>query len=225
MNRIGNNEEEEKHCWFSLLFLDCYSIYWISLPCAELNCTVHCVELHCTALHISNPLDWYILSPIYDLIWGLVSDITCTMTIIYLFIYLFCMLVTGDRLHINHDFLLIGSTIRKSWEIQCSVSCIYIYIYLYIYIVQEALDKAGYNHKLTYQQKEANTRTKTKRVRSKGASWFNPPFSQHVKTNVFSGKTISLSILGLKIFPMAQRPTFLKFLLILSISEEHIWRV
>ena len=87
---------------------------------------------------------------------------------------------------------------------------------------QEALEKAGYNHKLTYQQKEANTRTKTKRVRSKGASWFNPPFSQHVKTNVFSGKTISLSILGLKIFPMAQRPTFLKFLLILSISEEHI---
>ena len=47
---------------------------------------------------------------------------------------------------------------------------------------QEALNKAGYNHQLTYQQPaapEARRKTRTRRV-----TWFNPPFSQSISTNI-----------------------------------------
>ena len=48
---------------------------------------------------------------------------------------------------------------------------------------QQALQNAGYNHKLVYQA-EAKTKTSSKRLRSKGKTWFNPLFSKNVKTNV-----------------------------------------
>ena len=47
---------------------------------------------------------------------------------------------------------------------------------------QEALDKAGYKHKLIYES-QANIH-KQKRNRSKQITWINPPFSQNVVTNV-----------------------------------------
>ena len=48
---------------------------------------------------------------------------------------------------------------------------------------QEALDKAGYKHQLKYDPM-ATTGTSGKRHRAKKTYWFNPPFSQNVKTNV-----------------------------------------
>lgn len=46
---------------------------------------------------------------------------------------------------------------------------------------QEALEKSGYEHKLKYQP---NSEPKRKRNRSRNIIWFNPPFSQNVKTPV-----------------------------------------
>jgi len=52
-------------------------------------------------------------------------------------------------------------------------------------VYQEALKKAGYCHKLEYQQAEAEPAKKTKsRCRSRKVTWFNPPFSKNVKTRV-----------------------------------------
>ena len=48
---------------------------------------------------------------------------------------------------------------------------------------QEALNRAGHQHKLVYQPKIASN-TSRKRVRSKPETWFNPPYSQNVKANV-----------------------------------------
>ena len=48
---------------------------------------------------------------------------------------------------------------------------------------QEALDKAGYKHKLVYDP-TATTGKSGKRYRSKPITWFNPPFSLNVQTNV-----------------------------------------
>ena len=48
---------------------------------------------------------------------------------------------------------------------------------------QEALDKAGYKHQLKYDA-AAKTGASGKRYRAKQVTWFNPPFSQNVKTNV-----------------------------------------
>ena len=47
---------------------------------------------------------------------------------------------------------------------------------------QDELDKKGYNFKLEYDP-TANE-SKRKRKRSRKISWFNPPFSKNVKTNV-----------------------------------------
>ena len=47
---------------------------------------------------------------------------------------------------------------------------------------QDALDKSGYEHQLKYDPpSNANTR---KRNRSRKITWFNPPFSQNVSSNV-----------------------------------------
>ena len=52
-------------------------------------------------------------------------------------------------------------------------------------VYQEALKKAGYSHKLEFQQAEAEPAKKTKsRCRSRKVTWFNPPFSKNVKTRV-----------------------------------------
>ena len=48
---------------------------------------------------------------------------------------------------------------------------------------QDALDKAGHTHQLKYDP-TAVTGTIGKRYRSKHVHWFNPPFSEKVKTNV-----------------------------------------
>ena len=62
-------------------------------------------------------------------------------------------------------------------------------------IYQEALIKAGYNHKLTYQkhdQKKGNSRQRKRQI-----MWFNPPYSKNVTTKV--GKSF-LSLIA-KHFP------------------------
>ena len=48
---------------------------------------------------------------------------------------------------------------------------------------QEALETAGYSHKLVYQD-QASTSTSRKRTRSKPTLWFHPPWAENVKTNL-----------------------------------------
>ena len=48
---------------------------------------------------------------------------------------------------------------------------------------QDALKKAGYADKLEYKRKE-ETKKKKQRTRSRNVFWFNPPFSQSIKTNI-----------------------------------------
>jgi 23S rRNA G2445 N2-methylase RlmL len=52
----------------------------------------------------------------------------------------------------------------------------------HIHPYQEALKTAGYKEKLEYI--ENKTTNKKKRVRSRQVIWFNPPYSQSVKTNI-----------------------------------------
>ena len=47
---------------------------------------------------------------------------------------------------------------------------------------QEALDKAGYEHKLKYEPSEPQPQRK--KCRKRKITWFNPPFSKNVATNV-----------------------------------------
>ena len=51
---------------------------------------------------------------------------------------------------------------------------------------QEALDKAGYNHQLLYQEPDppAATPAASRRSRTRRVTWFNPPFSQSICTNI-----------------------------------------
>ena len=48
---------------------------------------------------------------------------------------------------------------------------------------QEALDRAGYNHQLLYQEPDPPA-APTGRARTRKVTWFNPPFSQSISTNV-----------------------------------------
>ena len=50
-------------------------------------------------------------------------------------------------------------------------------------VYQAALNKAGYKHKLEYQQSDS-AQAKKSRCRSRKVTWFNPPFSKSVKTRV-----------------------------------------
>ena len=52
-------------------------------------------------------------------------------------------------------------------------------------IYQEALDKSGYNHKLTFQK--TSTNNTHSRQQKRNIIWFNPPFSKSVVTKI--GKT------------------------------------
>ncbi len=45
---------------------------------------------------------------------------------------------------------------------------------------KEALLKSGYNGGLEY----VKTRSSVKRLRKRNIVWFNPPYSDHVKTNI-----------------------------------------
>ena len=49
-------------------------------------------------------------------------------------------------------------------------------------VYQDELDSKGYNFKLEYDPTEK--RAKKKRKRTRKISWFNPPYSKNVKTNV-----------------------------------------
>ena len=50
---------------------------------------------------------------------------------------------------------------------------------------QEALDRAGYEHQLLYQEPEPEAPPPPKRKsRSRRVTWFNPPFSQSISTNI-----------------------------------------
>ena len=53
---------------------------------------------------------------------------------------------------------------------------------------QEALRKAGYSHKLVYKPPRADERVgmPRRRCRKRRITWFNPPFSKQVKTNIAS---------------------------------------
>ena len=66
-------------------------------------------------------------------------------------------------------------------------------------ICQEALDKSGYNHKLTFQKISPNNIQR--RQRKRNIIWFNPPFSKSVVTKV--GKTF-LRLID-KHFPLHQK--------------------
>ena len=49
---------------------------------------------------------------------------------------------------------------------------------------QAELEKCGYNHKLAWMDLEELKKKKNNRSRSKKVTWFNPPYSVNVKTNV-----------------------------------------
>ncbi|KAJ8046971.1 hypothetical protein HOLleu_05830 [Holothuria leucospilota] len=54
-------------------------------------------------------------------------------------------------------------------------------------IYQEALHKSGYGYNLKYRNQPLNTSQKnkaTKRRRDRNITWFNPPFSDNVTTNI-----------------------------------------
>ena len=52
-------------------------------------------------------------------------------------------------------------------------------------IYQDALEKSGYDYQLRYQPPKTNMKeNRKKRSRKKNITWFNPPYSQNVKTNV-----------------------------------------
>ena len=48
---------------------------------------------------------------------------------------------------------------------------------------QEALEKSGHTHKIVF-DKDAKTTKSSKNNRSRQVTWYNPPFSQNVKTNI-----------------------------------------
>ena len=50
-------------------------------------------------------------------------------------------------------------------------------------VYQEALTKSGYEHKLEFSE-VANEQPRDRRNRRRNITWYNPPFSKHVKTNV-----------------------------------------
>ena len=49
-------------------------------------------------------------------------------------------------------------------------------------VYQEALNKSGYTHKLEFKPKEPNCTKKKNRKRN--ITWFNPPYSSNVKTQI-----------------------------------------
>ena len=49
---------------------------------------------------------------------------------------------------------------------------------------QDALDKAGHKHKLVWEEPEPAAPPSTRRSRSRRVTWFNPPFSQSISTNI-----------------------------------------
>ena len=54
-------------------------------------------------------------------------------------------------------------------------------------VYQEAMQKSGYHNQLKYQHSSSPTIPAKTKKRNRNKLWFNPPFSEHVKTNI--GKT------------------------------------
>ena len=51
-------------------------------------------------------------------------------------------------------------------------------------LYQKALDESGYNHRLTFSPPTAQITNSARRNRRKDITWYNPPFSRNVATNV-----------------------------------------
>ena len=51
-------------------------------------------------------------------------------------------------------------------------------------LYQQALDKCGYKQKLTFKHPSIQTNNKDSRRRKRNITWYNPPFSENVATNV-----------------------------------------
>jgi hypothetical protein len=51
-------------------------------------------------------------------------------------------------------------------------------------LYQEALTKSGYQHKLKYQQPPTPQNTINSRSWKRNITWYNPPFSKNVATNI-----------------------------------------
>ena len=49
---------------------------------------------------------------------------------------------------------------------------------------QEALNKSGYNYQLKFNQQSSQSEVKNTRKRSRKITWFNPPYSENVATNI-----------------------------------------
>ena len=49
---------------------------------------------------------------------------------------------------------------------------------------QDALDKAGHKHKLVWEETDPAAPSSSRRSRSRKVTWFNPPFSQSISTNI-----------------------------------------
>ena len=54
-------------------------------------------------------------------------------------------------------------------------------------LYQQALDKCGYKHGLTFKHPSIQTNNKDSRRRKRNITWYNPPFSKNVATNVSQG--------------------------------------
>ena len=51
-------------------------------------------------------------------------------------------------------------------------------------VYQEALDASEFNFKLSYDQNVRNVANRKNRNRRRNITWFNPPYSSNVKTNI-----------------------------------------
>ena len=62
---------------------------------------------------------------------------------------------------------------------------------------QDALERSGFDHKLTYEDNTGIARTKKPRNRKRQVIWFNPLYNKSVSTNVgidfLAGQTFSIS--------------------------------
>ena len=52
------------------------------------------------------------------------------------------------------------------------------------HLFQEALDRAGYRHELTYREENSSDRGLSRRTRRRNVIWFNPPYSANIKTKI-----------------------------------------
>ena len=83
----------------------------------------------------------------------------------------------------NHPLTIIKNLPASINKRLSSISCNKVEFDKAAPLYQEALSKSGYKHKLEFDPSAANTNSRSKN-RKRNITWFNPPFSQNVKTNV-----------------------------------------